>query len=131
MARNFLGNLKGPKGDKGEDGQDITDFTIGSKNLINYSELIRFSNKSKSEFDLEKGTINYSDFSYYFYVDLPLSNVKHSLYVKDYSSFSDIYDGRIIFQVLRENDKSQVWSIGIEKDTIYNIDLSNDPPDQL
>ena len=122
---------KGEKGDKGEDGQDITDLTIGSKNLINYSELIRFSNNSKSEFDLEKGTINYSDFSYYFYVDLPLSNVKHSLYVKDYSSFSDQFEGRIVFQVLRENDKSTVWSVRIEKDTIYNIDLSNEPPNQL
>ena len=122
---------KGDKGDKGEDGQDITDFTIGSKNLINYSELIRFSNNSKSEFDLEKGTINYSDFSYYFYIDLPLSNVKHSLYVKDYSSFSDQFEGRILFQVLRENDKSPVWSVRIEKDTIYNIDLTNESPNQL
>ena len=122
---------KGDKGDKGEDGKDITDFTIGSKNLINYSELIRFSNNSKIEFDLEKGKINYSDFSYYFYVDLPLSNVKHSLYVKDYSSFSDQYEGRILFQVLRENDKSTVWSLRIEKDTIYNIDLTNESPDEV
>ena len=116
---------KGDKGDKGEDGQDVTNFTIGSKNLINYSEFYPYLSESNYSYDLETGIINYSNMGYYLLQKVKLYNINHSFFIKNYTSHSNKYGGLIRVEITKESDNTLIFSKDLEPNLIHHINISN------
>ena len=116
---------KGDKGDKGEDGQDVTNFTIGSKNLINYSEFYPYLSESNYSYDLETGIINYSNMGYYLAQKVKLYNINHSFFIKNYTSHSDKYGGLIRVEIIKESDNTIIFLKDLEPNLIHHINISN------
>ena len=122
---------KGDKGDKGEDGQDITDFNIGSKNLINYSEFKNNISTAQFTFDLETGVINYSNYTGYLYQDIIMDNKVHTFLFEDYSQHMDNFGGRPIFRVIRKSDKEILFNFNNNVNEPYSFDLSDQNENDL
>ena len=122
---------KGDKGDKGEDGQDVNNFTIGSKNLINYSEFENNISTAQYTFDLETGVINYSNFTGYLYQNIIMDNKVHTFLFEDYSQHMDNFGGRPIFRVIRKSDNEMLFNFNNNINEPYSFDLSDQNENDL
>ena len=126
-----IASLKGEKGEKGEDGQDVTNFTIGSKNLINYSEFENNISTAQYTFDLETGVINYSNFTGYLYQNIIMDNKVHTFLFEDYSQHMDNFGGRPIFRVIRKSDNEMLFNFNNNINEPYSFDLSDQNENDL
>ena len=130
MARNFLGNLKGPQGPKGDKGDTggFNNEKIGVVNKIDITKFTQFgSGKPISEFEIEEGILHFRNLIWQMHTIEELNGVKHVFRVENYTSDPDYYQGllRLIIRV-NETDE-EVINTTVNKMETIDVDLSGKP----
>ena len=119
MARELLGNIKGPKGDTGPKGDkgDTGGFngeSIGVNNLLDLGNLETYDLSSKIDsVDIENGIVRYSNLAYYMRNTKILRKGVHAFRIKDYTGHSDSFEGKLRFQVRGVGDSTNLFSVDV------------------
>lgn len=154
MARNLLGNLKGPKGDKGEQGPqgpigdpgpqgdtgprglqgpkgDNGGFNgerIGVMNKINLSDFTQFQGTTPiTNYEIEDGLLFFSNLTWQMYTYAFLNGGMHTFSVRDYDSDPTYYQG-LLRLIIREHDNgvdgAEIINTTVEKNSSVAVDLT-------
>ena len=123
MARNFLGNLKGPKGDKGDQGE-FKDTAIGMINKLDVSQPEMLESGDTWEFDVKTGIVNYNfATSHFISFSVELEPRVHTFRIEDFTVGS-MYDGNFRFQV-RDSNNKYIHLTNVSKKGHYTFDLTS------
>jgi len=132
MARNFLGNLKGPKGDtgakgdKGEKGDtgEFKDTAIGMINKLDVSQPKLLESGDTWEFDSKTGIVNYNFVKGHFIrFDLELEPRVYTFRIQDFT-VNTVYNGDFRFQ-LRDPNGVYIHLENVHKKGHYTFDLTS------
>lgn len=130
MARNFLGNLKGPQGPKGDKGEKggFNNEVIGVINKLDITKFTQYgTEKYITEFDVDEGVLYFTNLFWQMYTIEELNGVKHVFRVENYTSDPDYYQGllRLIIRVNETNE--EVINTTVNKMQTIDVDLSGKP----
>lgn len=133
MARELLGNIKGPKGDtgpKGDKGEKggFNNEVIGVVNKLDITKFTQFgTEKYITEFDVDEGVLYFTNLLWQMYTIEELNGVKHVFRVENYTSDPNYYQGllRLIIRV-NETDE-EVINTTVNKMQTIDVDLSGKP----
>ena len=132
MARNFLGNLKGPQGPKGDTGPkgekgdtgEFKDTAIGMINKLDVSQPEMLESGDTWEFDKETGIVNYNfATSHFISFSVELEPRVHTFRIEDFTVGS-MYDGNFRFQV-RDSNNKYIHLTNVSKKGYYTFDLTS------
>ena len=126
MARNFLGNLKGPQGPKGEKGDtgEFKDTAIGMINKLDVSQPELLKPEDTWEFDKETGVVKYNfATSHFIAFDVELEPRVHTFRIEDFTD-NTIYNGDFRFQ-LRDSNYEYIHITNVSKKGYYTFDLTS------
>ena len=132
MARNFLGNLKGPQGPKGDTGAkgekgdtgEFKDTAIGMINKLDVSQPELLESGDTWEFDKKTGIVNYNFVKGHFIAfDVELEPRVHTFRIEDFTD-NTVYDGDFRFQV-RDSNREYIHLTNVPKKGHYTFDLSS------
>lgn len=132
MARNFLGNLKGPQGPKGDTGPkgekgdtgEFKDTAIGVNNLLDLGNLETYDLSSKIDsVDIENGIVRYSNLAYYMRNTKILRKGVHTFRIKDYTGYTDIFGGKLRFQVRAVGDSTNLLSVDVGRGETHSFNV--------
>lgn len=132
MARELLGNIKGPKGDtgpkgdKGEKGDtgEFKDTAIGMINKLDVSQPQLLESGDTWEFDVKTGIVNYNfETSHFISFSVELEPRVHTFRIEDFTVGS-MYDGNFRFQV-RDSNNKYIHLTNVSKKGRYTFDLTS------
>lgn len=132
MARELLGNIKGPKGDtgpkgdKGEKGDtgEFKDTAIGMINKLDVSQPEMLESGDTWEFDSKTGIVNHNFSEGHFIAfDVELEPKVHTFRIEDFTVGS-MYDGNFRFQV-RDSNNEYIHITNVPKKGHYTFDLTS------
>lgn len=132
MARNFLGNLKGPQGPKGDTGPkgdkgdtgEFKDTAIGMINKLDVSQPQLLESGDTWEFDKKTGIVNYNFVKGHFIAfDVELEPRVHTFRIEDFTDNAN-YDGDFRFQV-RDSNREYIHLTNVPKKGYYTFDLTS------
>lgn len=125
MARELLGNIRGPRGTEGPKGEDggFNNETIGVNNLIDITKVSPRGTTSAVDYDLDNGLLNYNGVESYVSVNVTLNGVQHTFRVEDYLTNPSYYSGVLNFQMM-DSDGDSVISARVSPKTNLSVDLT-------
>ena len=132
MARNFLGNLKGPQGPKGDTGPkgekgdtgEFKDTAIGMINKLDVSQPEMLESGDTWEFNKKTGIVNYNFVKGHFVgFDVELEPRVHTFRIEDFTDNSN-YNGDFRFQ-LRDSNREYIHVTNVPKKGHYTFDLTS------
>ena len=134
-----IADLKGEKGDKGDPGEKgdkgdpgvFNGETIGVVNILDITKFKPYNNIGQIETNVKDGVINYTNVPYYISTTVNLKKGNHVFRVKDYTSHSHLYNGKIRFHLLEASEviyskdmsKGELFSFNISKNGEYSVQL--------